>query len=165
MKSQSVMKRLTILVVIFFLATFTCWMLDQENFHLMLNALWRIVDEDSYFKQYTVPLSSTVARDLCVEFKIPDSDWRCEEEKVYAIDFYPAITDYYLGAPDQVKILNAVQSKIGDYEILVERKVKNGTHIYWHWYDFTGDQRYPLVIVFDEKGFIIDIRSHIGRSS
>ena len=162
---RSITKKFAMLVLAIFITALSFWILDRENFNHILNASWRILDEDSYFKHYTVPLRRDVARDLCTQFKIPDSDFRCKDQKVYALDFYPAIVEYYSTIASEDRTLPAVQERIGKYQVEVEKKSKNGTYNYWYWFDFTGNQKYPLIIVFDENGVMIDIRTRAGRDS
>lgn len=162
---RSGVRRLVLLILLIFLLISSCWIFEREDFNHLLRATWRVIDEDSYFKQYTSPLSSDVARDLCAEFELPALDWRCQDEKVFAIDFYPAIVDYYSNISAKDRTLDAVQSKIGGYQITVETKVKNDGYSHWYWYDFTGDQMFPLIILFDENGIMVDILSHAGRDS
>ena len=160
---QSMARKLTPFTLIILIVLLCFWALGRENFTRILNASWRILDEDSYYKQYTMPLPHRVASDLCTQFEIPDSDFRCREEKVYAIDFYPAIVEYYSSSPSESRLLFAVQEKIGKYQI--ETEFKQTDDAFYYWYDFTGDKMFPLVIVFDENGVMVDIRSRTGRDS
>jgi nitrogen fixation-related uncharacterized protein len=129
---QSAARKLVTPVLVILILLLLFWTLGRENFNHLLNASWRILDEDSYFKQYTLPLRPGVARDLCTQFEIPDSDFRCRKEKVYATDFYPAIVEYYSSRTGENRTLSAVQEKIGKYQTEAEkRRLVDDTYYYW----------------------------------
>ncbi len=158
-------QKISIVAIVVSPNDFSFWIFEREDFYHVMRATWRILDEDSYFKQYTSPLSLDVARDLCEEFELPTLDWRCQGEKVYGVDFYPAIIDYYSNISAEDRTLDAVQSKIGNYQTNVETKGKDKDYSYWYSYDFTGDQMFPLIIIFNENGIMVDIVSDAGRDS
>lgn len=162
---RSQIKNSVIFISIVAACLFLFWNLDRKNFNNLFNASWRIMHQDSYFKNLTYPLSPAVAQSLCLEFGIPDTDSRCGKEKVYAIDFYPAIMEYYKSVSRENRTEEKVQEKIGKYRFRAEKKNKGTVHYTWYWYDFSGDQMFPLIIIFDENGIITEIRVMSGRDS
>ena len=156
---QLVVKKIITTVLIILTILLISWVLDKDGSLAILRATQRIFNEEGYFKQQTSPLSFDVAQDLCREFKIPDSDIKCQKQGAYAVDFYPTIIEYYSTIPEKDRTLTNVQEKIGKYEMLVRRKFYDDTYYYWHFYAFTEDQIFPIIIVFDEDGIIVEVRA------
>jgi hypothetical protein len=153
---QSAQKKIIVILIILTML-FASWILNREYFRNLLADTY-MTYKNNTLKQNTSPLSLDVAQDLCKKFEIPDSDFRCQGRDAYALDFYPKIIKYYSTVPKNARTQRDVQEKIGKYQIIVKKVwVKNVTY-YWHLYDFTGDQTYPLLIVFNENGVITDLR-------
>lgn len=125
--------------------------------------LWHGQDKD--YSQLTVPLSIDKQKDLCEKFLIPADNSLCLNEQVYSYDFYNTIALFLYNLPEDKKNLETVQEKIGKYEYRQETILQNNKYFYDHWYDFTGDKKFPLVIQFDDSGKIRRIFTGVGRDS
>lgn len=118
---------------------------------------------DRYYAKFTQPLEPEVQKDLCAKFDVKPDDALCTKAKVYAFEFYPTIKTFFDRLPQEKRHLSFVDLKIGLYEYL--QNYSMGGKVDSRFYDFTGDEKFPLGIVFDEAGNIQEIITDVGRGS
>lgn len=138
----------------------------NEGMKLIIGGVQKVLDGPPDYTKYTVPLSEDVKNDLCSKFSISNSDRLCQPgSKVYAFDFYTVIYHYFDQLPENLKRLDTVQERIGKYQFKMEEETQKESRYFYYWYDFTGDQKFPLVIGFEEDGRIRRFYLSAGRDS
>ncbi len=143
---------------------FAVWIWSKASEQL-INFGWFLLygHTDRYYAKFTQPLQPEIQKSLCIKFDIKPDDALCTETEVYAFEFYPTMKMFFNSLPKEKRNRSFVGLMIGEYEYL--QNYSMGGKINSHFYDFTGDQKFPLGIMFDEGGNIYEIITDVGRGS
>lgn len=138
----------------------------SDGIQLIMGGVQKILSGPPDYTKYTVPLSEDVKNDLCSKFTISNSDRLCQPgSTVYAFDIYTDIYNYFDQLPENLKRLDTVQERIGKYQFKMEVREQKESRFFFYLYDFTGDQKFPLVIEFEDDGRIRRFYLSAGRDS
>lgn len=121
---------------------------------MCIGSCWLIRAYGSYSAQQkiralTTPLAPEVVQTLCLKFELPATDKRCRAGAVvYAPDFYADLGRLFeYGESTYAE----VQAVFGVYQYKCEsreRVAAQGYSVFRCWYDFHGDQMFPMVFEF-----------------
>lgn len=155
------MKRIVWMVLFLALIAYV-WIKASDS---MVRAVWYVWygPTDRYYFKFTDPLSIDTQKDLCTKLNIALNDHLCSSQEIYAFEFYPAIEAFFYALPEEERSFGFVENRIGKYEYLHNTSMNGSQRMDYHWYDFTGDQKFPLGIEFDSDGNIQRIFTTSGR--
>ena len=117
------------------------------------------------WRDNTSPLDSRVVDDICSQFDISSSDWRCGPNAiVYAPDFFRTIGQYLKESDTGMLTFDDVEGKLGKYKYHCEPTIteSDGKRYFVCRYDLNGDRIYPIVIFFYDDGRIMRVIADVG---
>ena len=127
-----------------------------------------IVFQAVTWKSETSPLPEQTIAYLCVTFHEAQDETVCStEEDAYAREFYSHVRDHILAERNEVATRDDVTGLIGQYETSCSKLSSSSLANYECRYDFRGDNRFRLVVVYSEDGQVVDVQasSRIAGSS
>jgi hypothetical protein len=126
--------------------------------------LWDVPDKLNW-RAHTSPLSQDVIDDLCLKFKLPTNDPRCQPgARVYAPDFFSVIRATFQPKNGPWATYDEVQLKLGKYQFTYDPPVTTGdglTYFRAH-YDLRGDQVFPITMFFYADGKLWRLIADVG---